>query len=92
MHTELMYNRREMPEKRIAIALLVGSFAVFLGFSTLLDDLVQGIRNFNIIGTPQPVNRQREPEPVSRFDRLCFVVSGSVVILITLLAAIFRHG
>ena len=80
-----------MPEKRIAIALLVGSIAVFLGFSTLLDDLVQGIRNFNIIGTPQPVTRPREPQPVSRFDRLCFVASGAIVILIGLLAVILRH-
>jgi hypothetical protein len=80
-----------MPEKKIAIALLVGSLAVFLGFSKVLDDLVQSIRNFNIIGTMQPVTRQREPEPVSRFDRWCFIFSGLVVILISLLAAIFKH-
>lgn len=81
-----------MPEKKIAIALLVGSIAIFLGFSRLLDDLVEGIRNFNIIGTPQPITRQRQPEPVSRFDRICFVASGAIVILIGLLAAVFRQG
>jgi len=83
---------REMPEKKIAVALFVGSLAIFLGFSRLLDDLVQGIRNFNIIGTMQPVTRPRQPEPVSRFDRLCFVASGVVVILISLLAAIIKHA
>ena len=86
-----MYTGFEMPEKIIAIALLVGSVAIFLGFSSLLDDLVQEIRNLNIIGTPQPVTRPRAPEPVSRFDRLCFVASGAIVILIGLLAAIFKH-
>ena len=80
-----------MPEKNIAIALLVGSLAVFFGFSPLLDDLVQELRNFNIIGTMQPVTRQREPDRVSRFQRLCFVGSGLAVILITLLAAAFKR-
>jgi hypothetical protein len=78
-----------MIENRLEVTLLVGSLAVYLGFSSLLDDLVQGIRNFNIIGTPQPVTRRREPKPVSRFDRLCFVASGTAVILIGLLAALF---
>lgn len=77
-----------MTENRVAVAFLVGSFAIFLGFSTVLDDLVQGIRDFNILGTPQRVTRQREPERVSRFDRMCFVVSGAIVIVITLLAAL----
>jgi hypothetical protein len=80
-----------MPEKNIAIALTVGSLAVFFGFSPLLDHLVQEIRNFNIIGTMQPITRQRAPEPVSRFERLCFVGAGVAVILITLLAAAFKR-
>ena len=80
-----------MPDKKIAIALFVGSLAIYLGFSPLLDELVQGIRKFNPIGTLQPVTRPREPEPVSRFDRLCFVASGVVVILLSLIAAIFTH-
>lgn len=78
-----------MPELSVAVALLVGSLAVYLGFSTMLDDLVQGIRNFNVIGTPQPVTRPREPKRVSRFERLCFVAAGAAVIVITLLAAVF---
>lgn len=79
-----------MPEKSVALVpMLVGSLAIYLGFSALLDDIVQGIRNFNIIGTAQPVTRPREPEPVSRFDRICFVVAGAVVILIGLLTVIF---
>jgi hypothetical protein len=78
-----------MTSSRLEIAFLVGGLAIYLGFSSLLDDLVQGIRNFNVIGTPQPLGRPREPEPVSRFDRLCFVFSGVVVILIALFAALF---
>jgi hypothetical protein len=77
-----------MTENRLAVALLMGSLAVFLGFSPVLDDLVQGIRNYNILGTPQHITRPREPEPVSRFDRLCFVVAGGAVILFALIAAI----
>ncbi|MDQ1468684.1 MAG: hypothetical protein QOJ99_164 [Bryobacterales bacterium] len=78
-----------MPENGLAVALLTGSLAIFLGLSSVLDDLVQGIRNYNVIGTPQRVTRPREPEPVSRFDRLCFVVAGAAVILFALLAAAF---
>jgi hypothetical protein len=78
-----------MTENRLAVALLMGSLAMYLGFSSLLDDLVQGIRDFNILGTPQPVTRPREPQPVSRFDRMCFVVAGAAVILFALFAAIF---
>jgi hypothetical protein len=78
-----------MTENRLAVALLMGSLAIFLGFSPVLDDLVQGIRNYNIIGTPQHIARPREPEPVSRFDRLCFVLAGAGVILFALLAALF---
>jgi hypothetical protein len=73
------------------MALLMGSFAVFLGFSPLLDDLVQGIRNYNVIGTPQHVTRPREPEPVSRFNRLCFVIAGAAVILFALVAALLSQ-
>jgi hypothetical protein len=78
-----------MTENRLAVALLMGSLAIFLGFSSVLDDLVQGIRNYNVIGTPQHITRPREPEPVSRFDRLCFVVAGAAVILFALVAAVF---
>lgn len=75
--------------ERLDIAFLVGGLAIYLGFSSLLDDLVQGLRNFNVIGTPQPLGRPRQPEPVSRFSRLSFVFSGAAVILIALLAALF---
>jgi hypothetical protein len=78
-----------MPVKSVSIAMLLGSFAIFLGFSRLLDDLVEEIRNFNIIGTPQPITRPRQPQPVSRFDRLCFVVAGAIVIALGIVAAIF---
>lgn len=76
-----------MPVKNVTIAMLLGSVAIFLGFSRLLDDLVEGIRNFNTIGTPQPITRPRQPEPVSRFDRLCFVAAGVLVIALGIVAA-----
>jgi hypothetical protein len=78
-----------MPVKSVSIALVVGSFSIFLGSSRLLDDLVEGIRNFNTIGTPQPITRPRQAQPVSRFERLCFVAAGATVIAIGILATIF---
>lgn len=69
--------------------MLLGSVTIFLGFSRVLDDLVEEIRNFNIIGTPQPITRPRQPQPVSRFDRLCFVAAGVLVIALGIAAAIF---
>jgi hypothetical protein len=75
----------------VLTAFLLGSLAIFLGLSPVLDDVVKGLREFlNVIGTPVPLTRVRQEHPVSRGERICFVVAGAVVILAGVLEAALR--
>lgn len=79
----------DMHERRVVIALVMGAIAIFLGQWRGLENFVSGMREFNgMIGFSSP-RRSRDPIRISRTERMWFIVSGALVMLLGLYAEFF---